>query len=141
MHYTIHHCQAPHIATEVLNKLPIAPSLYSAADDAYMTYNPTDYAVAAYHEGRIIGVFKYRVREGRGLKGKQLRACGTAVSKKFRKHGIAKALWSAALRKVQPTSVNVMVISDGGYNLVQALKQDFKGARIRFDLQDDRECV
>lgn len=132
MHYTIHHCTRPHPATFLANEHPISQSLFSAADDASITCYFTPNAVAAYHKGKVIGVFKYRD----GYPG-VLEACGTAVAKKFRGKGIAEKLWNAALRKMQPKTVWVTVVSDSGFHLIEKLKK--RWPKIHFRVVDDRD--
>lgn len=131
MHYTVHACKDPHPATCIADQLPISPGLFSAADDAYMVCVKSPNAICAYHNGKIVGIFQYKVAPT------NLVARGTAVSRKFRKHGIARALWAAAIRKEQPKVVCVTTISDGGHYLVQSLAKDFP--HVKFLERDDRE--
>ena len=96
------------------------------AEDISISYCSTDYAIAAYVDGRIVGVFKYDLGPGRTLIAK-----GTAVAKRLKRRGIARALWMSALRRHNPKFVDVVTVSASGHTLVASLKKAFP--RIKFE--------
>jgi len=74
-------------------------------------------AVVAYDaDDNIIGYFRFTVTK-RG----RLNAKGTWVIPKLRGKSIAADLWIFAIREYRPSSVRVLTVSRGGYNLVQSL--------------------
>lgn len=58
--------------------------------------------------------------------GRRLLARGTFVDDRWRKKGLAAALWELVLARVQPKAVKVIVISDKGMTLVSGLAEKHK---------------
>lgn len=54
-----------------------------------------------------------------------LYAQGTWVAPKYRRQGLATALWSKALEKLQPKRVNVDIASANGRRLIRGLKTKY----------------
>lgn len=103
---------------------------FCVADDSSQIHNV---GILAKRKGRIIG-----------------RMCGciashtvgvfyesgfTFVSKNWRKKGLAMAMWRLMLETINPSTVNLRVISDRGLTLVERLQNEFK--HIRFFWHDD----
>lgn len=82
-----------------------------------------DYGYAAWDRGRIVAIMRYNVYSS-----VELCAAGTFVLEEYRKAGLAKALWSRALRR--PWSlVYVDTISEAGAGLVSRVVKPICDAR------------
>lgn len=84
-----------------------------------------DKAIAAYHNGKLIGFFRY------DFINKTLHAAGTWVAKNFRRKGLAELLWKKAIIKEKCYSIYVYTISKGGHALVKSVKKCFPN--VHFD--------
>jgi len=81
----------------------------------------SDEAVIATHNKKLIGFFRYRI-----LSNGELDAEGTWVEKKYRRKGIAKAMWKKAIRKHKAKYISVTTVSRMGHGLVRKIAKSFK---------------
>lgn len=91
-------------------------------------------AVVAYHEGQVIGWFRYDVDSRDKLR--HLHARGTWVRPDFRRANIAKELWDFALSEAKPKAVHVTTISKAGRRLVEALQSSKVGKRMNWFIME-----
>lgn len=79
----------------------------------------SDRAITAHDQrGRLVGVLRYNIYRGTML------SLGTFVAESYRKHGLAKYLWSTALALDRPNKVNVEVVSHKGLTLICAVRKE-----------------
>lgn len=88
-----------------------------------------EYSVVATKAGKVVGVFRFSIERTVSSKSKVLFASGTWVEPKYRKTGLAMAMWRKALKFRAFDGANVVVTSMGGFRLVTKL------ARKRTDLE------
>lgn len=118
MKTTIHFVKDPHPATFMANAPPIGKALYDVAESLSVSDTQSERAVVAYRNGRIIAAFKYRLSKS----GKVLHGCGTVVTLRYRRKGLASKLWEAAIKKHKPTGVEVPVTTKAGLKLMNKIK-------------------
>lgn len=87
-----------------------------------------EYSVIATKGGKVAGVFRFSIERTVTSK-KILFASGTWVEPKYRKSGLAMAMWKKALKFRAFVGANVVITSAGGLSLVTKL------ARKRTDLE------
>jgi len=90
----------------------------------------SDYtAVAINIHGHPVAVWKFDIH---GVDSVDLISCGTWVSSKYRKYGIAKKLWNFGIRHFKPKRISVVTASDRGYSLVCSMQEQFP--KIEWDV-------
>lgn len=78
---------------------------------------------------KVFGAFVTRPERSRLL------ACGTFVYRRYRRNGISKALWTAAIDFFKPKHIEVCTVSDRGFTMVESLKALYPD--IRWEIYND----
>lgn len=89
------------------------------------TCGAADGAILAVYNGDVIGFFRYFRDET--VEDQDLGASGTWVDPWFRRRGLGKAMWEAALKRTGAKTVGVVTISATGKRLVKSLKDKHPG--------------
>lgn len=91
----------------------------------------TSHAILAYDKDEIIGFFRYTSESSHSGKFKYLYATGTYILPQYRSQGIAKKLWSKAIKESKANRVYVSLTSRKASKLINSLKQ--KHTDVYFD--------
>lgn len=103
-------------------------------------YHPTDRAVVAFYNKKMVGILKYRLWEyPTEEKHKTLVSCGTFVKPSLRRCGVAAHLWQAAIKLDKPKGIKVMAASDRGFTLIQHLRERYPKLEWEISQCGDRE--
>jgi hypothetical protein len=90
--------------------------------------NFADKVIAAYENSKLIGFFRYDI----GNNPHNIYAAGTWVSQEFRNKGLAFSLWEEMIRINKPERLFLHIESDGGYRLVEKIKNKYN--EINYDI-------
>jgi predicted GNAT family acetyltransferase len=85
--------------------------------------------VAVDEYGHAAGIWRYYKQ------GKTITSCGTWVSPKHRKYGIAKRMWEFGISCEDPKKINVTIITDRGYSLIDSMKEQFPD--VKWKISED----
>jgi len=108
--------------------------IFDFGQEDYHMIRPAGRSAIAIDEfGHLLGVWSYD-RERKGV----VRSCGTWVSPKHRKRGLAKKLWKFVIAHENIKKIYVSVITDRGYSLVEALKRDLPDMKWKITEDGDR---
>mgnify|MGYP001559308479 CR=1 FL=1 len=85
-----------------------------AAIAAFEVHSNAEAFTVAYTDGKPVGVFFWRYMHGPKDMPRAIKTLGTWVSPPYRRAGVARRLWDAALRNIKPQHVECDVVSPEG---------------------------
>lgn len=99
------------------------PRLHPEAQHFWEWYicAPEDYGAAVYWAGELVAFFRFGLWPDDAM----LLPSGTWVHPDHRRAGLAKWMWTWAIRKHKPQRVDAHAVSVGGYQLVQSMQRAF----------------